>query len=82
MAAHESITIGRAVGELATYAGVSAVALTMTTPELGIAVTLIGGVVGVIVWLVRLEGRINTQGEILARVEAHVSEIAKSRGAV
>lgn len=70
------VSIGRAVWELAAYTGVSVYAFTMTTPELGVAVTAIGGVVSVIVWLVRLEGRINTQGEILARVEAHVSRIA------
>lgn len=80
MAASGPVGLWRVVGEVATYAGVSAYALTMTTPELGIAVTVIGGVIGVIVWLVRLEGRINTHGEILARVEAHVSKLADGGG--
>ena len=75
---HGPVSVGRAVGELATYAGVSVYAFTMTTPELGVAVTIIGGVIGVIVWLVRLEGRINTQGEILSRVEANLKQLANA----
>jgi len=80
MPADAPVSVGRAAGELAVYAGASTFALTMTTPELGIAVTVIGGVIGVIVWLVRLEGRINTQGEILLRLERHL-EASEKRGA-
>lgn len=74
------VSVSRAVAELSAYAGISTYAVTMTTPELGIAVTVFGGVVGVIVWLVRLEGRINTQGEILLRLERHL-ESSEQRGA-
>lgn len=59
------ISISRAVAEVSAYAGISTYAITMTTPELGLAITILGGVIGIIVWAVRLEGRLNTQEEVL-----------------
>ncbi|MGE3175926.1 MAG: hypothetical protein AB7O32_00535 [Vicinamibacterales bacterium] len=76
------VSLARALVELVAYAGTSAVALTMSTAEVGIAVTVVGGVIGVVVWLVRLEGRINTQAEILTRVDRRTERLAEHMGVV
>lgn len=59
----------RAFVEVAAYLGASAFAMTMTTAEVAISFSVVTGVIGVVVWLVRLEGRINTHAELLQRVE-------------
>jgi hypothetical protein len=76
------ISVGRALTEVGAYAGVSAFALTMTTAEVGIAVTVVGGVIGIVVWLVRLEGRINLQGAVLERVDKRTERLAEHMGVV
>lgn len=64
----------KAIVEVGAYLGVSVYAASVTTAEVSIGITVVGGVVGVVVWLVRLEGRINTQGELLGRMEQTVQQ--------
>lgn len=61
--------VGETVGLVAAYGGVTVIGLTFTNEEITAAVLAI-------VWLVRLEGRLNTQGEILKRVDDRTGRIA------
>lgn len=73
------ISSSRAVAEVSAYAGVSTYAITMTTPELGLAVTIVGGVIGIIVWAVRLEGRLNGQDIMLNHLKEGVDELKSKK---
>lgn len=61
----------RAITEVSAWAGASVVAFTITPAEVSLTFMAITAMIGVVVWLVRLEGRINTQQELLARVETN-----------
>lgn len=58
--------VGETFGLFAAYGGVTFVGLTLTNEEMTAAVVAV-------VWLVRLEGRLNTQIELMKRVERQVS---------
>lgn len=74
------LSIGRVALEFAGWAGVSTVALTVSTEEVALVVSLGGLLLGAVVWLVRLEGRINMLTAILERVEQHVEVLARHHG--
>jgi len=76
------VSVVRALGEAGAYAGVSAFALTMTSEEVGLAVTIIGALLGGVIWLVRLEGRINTLTVVLERVDTRTEKLADKMGVV
>lgn len=58
--------VGETFGLFAAYGGVTVVGLTFTNEEITAAILAV-------VWLVRLEGRLNTQTELLKRVERQLS---------
>jgi len=67
----------RAAVEAGAYAGVSTLALTLSSDEVGFAVSIIGALLGAVVWLVRLEGRINIQSVLLERIDKRVERMAE-----
>ena len=62
--------------EGASFTGVSAIAFVITTQEIAIAITILLALVGAIVWLVRLEGRINTQTALLVELGHRMDRIS------
>lgn len=68
--------VHRAVVELSAFFAASAFAFSVTTSEVSIGFMIVTGVIGVVVWLVRLEGRINTQAAIMERVERRQEDSA------
>jgi len=74
------LSLLRIVSEAGVVFGASVFALTMTTEEVGIGLTVVLAAIGIVVWLVRLEGRINTHGEILARLDRRMERLADHMG--
>lgn len=76
------ITIARALWEAAGAAGVSAVAITVTGDEVGIIVTLLTLIVGLVAWAVRIQVTVQNQGDLLARMDRRVEKIADHLGVI
>lgn len=54
---------------------ISMLAIVFTTPELAVGVSAVSAIIGVVVWLVRLEGRVNLNGALLERIERNVERL-------
>lgn len=72
----------RALAEGAGAAGGIVFAVTITTEEVALIFSVAVAAVGVIVWLVRLEGRINTLTAVVERVDDRTEKIADRMGAL
>lgn len=69
-------TKARAAIEALGAAGISVIALTIDSSELAIVISAVSALIGIVVWLVRLEGRVNLQGAILERIDRRVEKLA------
>lgn len=76
------LSVWRTLSEGAGALGISVVAFTFTTEDIGVGITLATLVLGVVVWLVRLEGRLGTQTELLAKIDRRIDRIADHIGSV
>jgi hypothetical protein len=76
------VSIARALGELGVWASVSAVALTMTTEEVGLGVTVFSLFVGIVVWAVRIQVTVQNQGTLIERMDRRLEKIADHIGVV
>jgi hypothetical protein len=74
------ISFVRVISEGAAFAGISMLAFTITTQEVAIGVSICLAIVGAIVWLVRLEGRINTQTALLIEMGHRLDRISNRLG--
>lgn len=75
-------SVYRIAGEFGAWVGTSALALTVTETEVGIAISILLAVVGAIVWLVRLEGRVNLLTSLIDRMDKRTGKIADHLGVI
>lgn len=76
------LSVWRAVTEGLGAMSISVLAFTFTTEDIGVGITLATLVVGVVVWLVRLEGRLATQSELLEKIDRRIDRIADHIGSL
>lgn len=70
------ISLARIYSETISALGIAVFAFVVTSQEIAIAVTILLALVGGIVWLVRLEGRINTQTVLLVGLTERMNRIS------
>lgn len=71
--AFKVVSMERILVESGAAAAVSFVAITMSTEEVAVGVTITTGLIGVVVWLMRLQGTVQMQGMLLRRIEERLN---------
>ena len=76
------ITAGQVAREVVMAAGVSVLAFSMTTQEVGVAITALTIAGGVVIWAVRVQSTVQNLGAAFEKMDRRIEKIADRLGVV